>query len=86
MATIQVYDDQHDINYNIDYTVENSVVFGSGTGYPNYYIRVSTGQKVYGTTQSVAAEVVLTLPAPGDVTTELKKRSVVIMDRSLVEN
>jgi len=82
MATIQVYDDTHDINYNLDYTVENAVVFGSGTGFPNYYIRVSTGQKEYGTTTGVAAEIVLTLPGPDfDVTNELKKRAVIIMDK-----
>ena len=82
MATIQVYDDQHDINYNIDYTVENAVVNQSHTGMPNYYIRVSTGQKVYGTTTSVPAEIVLTLLAPDyDVTEELKKRAVIIMDK-----
>ena len=82
MATIQVYDERSDTNYNIDYTVENAVVNQNHTGYPNYYIKVSTGQRVFGTGAIVPAEIVLNLLAPNyDVTEELKARSVVIMDK-----
>jgi len=82
MATIQVFNEATGLTYNIDYSVESAVVNGNNTGYPNFYIKVSTTQKVIGTGATVPAEIVTTLSAPGyDVTTDMKYKSVVIMDK-----
>ena len=86
MSTLQVYNEQTGGTYNIEYTVDNAILYGYHTGRTQYYIRVYTTQKGYvaggaGATFNIPAEIVVSLDGPDyDVTAEMKKRSVVIMD------
>jgi hypothetical protein len=45
MATITVYNAELDQNYQIDVTLEDAVVNGSGSGASSFYIKLATNRK-----------------------------------------